>query len=133
MLFSYTPLLAAAASLTAVSAAPIEERQAPFEITLQAPWNSGAVTEFQIHPSCNASQRLQIQTGLNEAVQLAQHAKEHVLRWGNSSDIFRKYFGANAPTFEAIGAYDIIVNGDRGNALFRCDDPDGNCALMPSE
>ncbi|KAF7189735.1 Major allergen Asp f 2 [Pseudocercospora fuligena] len=127
-MLSYAALLAAVA---AVSAAPIEERQAPFEITMQAPWNSGAVTEFQIHASCNASQRHQIQTGLSEAVELAQHAKDHINRWGNSSEIYQKFFGS-APTAEAIGAYDIIVNGDKGNALFRCDDPDGNCALMPT-
>jgi hypothetical protein len=69
---------------------------------------------------------------LNEAVQLAQHAKDHINRWGNSSTIYRKYFG-NAPTLEAIGAYDSIVNGNKAQTLFRCDDPDGNCAAFPSK
>lgn len=121
-------LLAAAA----VSAAPLTARQAPFEVLQQAPWNSGAVKEWQIHPSCNASSRHQLSKGLDEAVELASHAKEHILRWGNSSEIYQKYFG-NRPTVEAIGSLDIIVNGDKARALFRCDDPDGNCGSFHGE
>lgn len=86
------------------------------------------MTSFPIHSSCNATQRRQIEAGLNEAVELARHAKAHILRWGNESEIYRKYFG-NRPTMEAVGAYDVIVNGDKANVLFRCDNPDGNCAL----
>lgn len=139
-------LFALSALLAAVSAVPVvieglvleedttqlEERQAPFEVQIQAPWDSGAVKEFRIHSSCNASQALQIRTGLHETMLLAQHAKEHVLRWHNESAVYRKYFGNNA-AHEVIGAYDIVVNGDRTHALFRCDDPDGNCANNPSK
>lgn len=91
-------------------------------------WNQGATTEWQIHSSCNASEARQIRRGLAEAVELAGHASEHILRWGNSSEIYQKYFG-DAPTGEAIGFLEKIATGDRGGALFRCDDPDGNCAL----
>lgn len=122
-------------ALTAVSAAPtslVDGRQAAFEVTEQQPWNAGAVTEFRIHPSCNASQAHQLRQGLNDAIELAQHAKDHVNRWGSSSEFYRKYFG-NAPTPEVIGAFDTIVNGNKANALFRCDDPDGNCQNMPSK
>ncbi|KAJ5218089.1 uncharacterized protein N7498_000188 [Penicillium cinerascens] len=91
-------------------------------------WNAGAVTEFPIHSSCNATQRRQIELGLNEAVTLARHAKSHILRWGNESDIYQKYFG-NSPSMNAIGAFDIVVNGDKKDILFRCDNPDGNCDL----
>ncbi|KAG8166029.1 hypothetical protein KVR01_004581 [Diaporthe batatas] len=120
-------------ALTVVSAAPtsLGGRQAAFEVTEQQPWNAGAVTEFRIHPSCNASQAFQLRQGLDDAVALAQHAKEHVLRWGSSSEFYRKYFG-NAPTPEVIGAFDTIVNGNKQNALFRCDDPDLNCQNMPT-
>lgn len=125
-------LLLSFSAVTAVSAAPVAGRQAPFEVFQQAPWNAGAITEWQIHPSCNASARLQLSRGLAEAVELASHAKEHILRWGNSSEIYQKYFG-NRPTVEAIGSLDVIVNGDKARALFRCDDPDGNCASFPSK
>lgn len=94
----------------------------------QGTWDAGAVTEFPIHSSCNASEARQIRTGLGEAVELAEHAKEHVLRWGNESEHYRRYFG-NAPSGEVIGNLDKIVSGDKGGVLFRCDDPDGNCAL----
>ena len=91
-----------------------------------AAWDAGAVKEFVIHDSCNATQATQIRKGLADAVTLAEHAKEHILRFSNSSAHYRKYFG-DAPSGEAIGNYERIVNGDRGDALFRCDDPDGNC------
>ncbi|PLB54774.1 zincin [Aspergillus steynii IBT 23096] len=93
-----------------------------------SPWDAGAVNLYPIHQSCNATQRLQIETGLNETIALADHAKAHILRWGNESAIYRKYFG-DSPSIEAIGAYDIVVNGDKGGVLFRCDNPDGNCDL----
>ncbi|KAI9035879.1 major allergen Asp F2 [Aspergillus affinis] len=93
-----------------------------------SPWDAGAVNQYPIHQSCNATQRLQIETGLNETIALADHAKAHILRWGNESSIYRKYFG-DSPSIEAIGAFDIVVNGDKGGVLFRCDNPDGNCDL----
>ena len=91
-----------------------------------AAWDAGATKDFVIHDSCNATQTTQIRKGLADAVTLAEHAKEHILRFSNSSAHYRKYFG-DAPSSEAIGNYERIVNGDRGNALFRCDNPDGNC------
>ncbi|KAF2279793.1 zincin [Westerdykella ornata] len=101
--------------------------------TVEAPsptstaWNAGAVTEYPIHSSCNHTERAQIKRGLKEAIILAQHAKDHILRWGNSSELYQKYFGA-APSGEAIGWFDKIVNVDKAGILFRCDNPDGNCA-----
>jgi hypothetical protein len=91
-------------------------------------WNAGAVTQFRIHESCNATQHRQIEAGLNETIALVTHARDHILRWGNHSEIYQKYFG-DRPPFQALGAYDIIIDGDKSNALFRCDNPDGNCEL----
>ena len=90
------------------------------------PWNAGATTGFVIHESCNATEVIQLRKGLADAVTLAEHAKEHILRFGNSSAHYQKYFG-DAPSGEAIGYYEKVVSGDRGDALFRCDNPDGNC------
>jgi hypothetical protein len=120
-------------SAVGASAAPaLATRQTPFEVMEQAPWSAGATNQWQIHASCNASERMQLEEGLAEAVQLATHAKAHINRWGNNSEIYQKYFGNAAPQ-TALGAYDVIISGDRAGALFRCDDPDGNCANMPSE
>ncbi len=93
-----------------------------------AAWDDGAVTAFPIHSSCNASQARQLRAALAETVELAQHAKEHVLRWANNSEQYQKYFG-DAPIAEVTGNLDTIVSGDRGSVLFRCDNPDGNCEL----
>lgn len=132
-MLSLATILLSALTVSAAPTPELESRQAPFEVTEQQPWNAGAVTEFQIHNSCNASQAYQIRTGLNETIILAQHAKEHIARWGNESAIYRKFFGNGAIPTEAIGALDNIVNGNKAQSLFRCDDPDGNCALMPSK
>ncbi|KAJ9500506.1 Prenylated Rab acceptor protein 1 [Exophiala xenobiotica] len=120
-------LLALAAVASAAPAPLIARQEAPID-TISEAWDAGAVTQFPIHSSCNASQAHQIATGLNETIVLAEHAKEHILRWGNESEIYQKYFG-DRPPYEAIGAYEIIVNGDKSKVLFRCDNPDGNCAL----
>lgn len=110
--------------LSAVSAipTPVQNKTTPSP----SPWDAGAITQYPIHSSCNATQRLQIETGLNESIALANHAKEHILRWGNQSSIYRKYFG-DRPSFEPIGIYELLSSGDKGNVLFRCDNPDGNC------
>ncbi|OCT48355.1 Major allergen Asp f 2 [Cladophialophora carrionii] len=112
------------------SALPLQARQSDDLAPLQSAtaWRAGAVTEFQIHASCNASQAHQLRAALAETVDLARHAKEHVLRWGNSSEHYQKYFG-DAPSGEVVGYLDKIVSGDRGSSLFRCDNPDGNCDL----
>jgi hypothetical protein len=63
---------------------------------------------------------------LDEAVALAQHAKDHIMRWGNTSELYQKYFG-NASTAEPSGWFDKVVNADKAGLVFRCDNPDGNC------
>lgn len=95
------------------------------------PWNDGAITTYPIHSSCNVTLRAQLERGLGETVKLAQHAKEHLLRWGHESPFVVKYFG-NASTATPIGWYDRVVAADRGGMLFRCDDPDRNCATQDS-
>lgn len=90
------------------------------------PWNAGAVDQFPIHSSCNATEYAQIRRGLDETLLLVGHARDHILRWGNSSEIYQKYFG-NASTGEPLGWYAKIAGGDKEGVLFRCDNPDGNC------
>ncbi|KAF2265026.1 zincin [Lojkania enalia] len=91
-------------------------------------WNAGAVNEYPIHSSCNLTQQAQLKRALGEAETLARHAADHILRWGNSSDIYTKYFG-DAPIAEPVGWFEQVLYGDKAGVLFRCDNPDGNCAL----
>lgn len=91
-------------------------------------WYDAASQDFIIHHSCNATETVQLRKALADAVKLAGHAKQHILRYGNSSAHYRKYFG-NAPSGEAIGYFDKVVNGNRQTSLFRCDNPDGNCVF----
>lgn len=119
-------LLLAATTVAAAPTTHLESRQLHNVTEQVEAWDAGAVTEYIIHESCNATQASQIADGLREAVELAEHAKNHILRWGNSSELYQKYFGNDAP-YTAIGALDILVNGDKAGVIFRCDDPDGNC------
>jgi len=106
-------------TITGASADPDETNQ----------WAAGATVDYPIHSSCNSTQRIQLRRALNDAVKLAEHARDHLLRWGNSSSLVTKYFG-NASTAEPIGWYDRVVNADKGGIWFRCDDPDKNCATQ---
>ncbi|KAK9244172.1 putative peptidase family-domain-containing protein [Lipomyces tetrasporus] len=91
-------------------------------------WDSGAVNDYIIHVSCNATEVHQLRKGLADAITLAAHARDHVLRWGNASEIYRRYFG-NAASGEVVGNLEKIVSADKGSVLFRCDNPDGNCDI----
>jgi hypothetical protein len=128
-LFKIPLLLAVAATVTGAPAPVLPRETSETQPFKQSPWNAGAVTQYPIHSSCNATQRRQLETALGETVDLASHARDHILRWGNQSEIYRKYFG-NGPSMEAIGAYEVIISGDKGGVLFRCDNPDGNCNLQ---
>jgi hypothetical protein len=69
---------------------------------------------------------LYIHNGLQEALTITRQARDHILRWGNQSEIYQKYFG-QAPTGEPLGWFTKIVDGDKSDILFRCDNIDGNC------
>ncbi|KAL4781374.1 putative peptidase family-domain-containing protein [Aspergillus varians] len=112
--------LALALFAAPIAALPAQQTLKPLEDPIDSP--------FPIHESCNATEQRQLATAFKEVISLVEHAKEHILHWGNGSDIYRKYFG-DRPSLTAIGAYDIIINGNSENILFRCDNPDGNCAL----
>lgn len=90
-------------------------------------WDQGATPEYTIHVSCNATERSQLQRALNESITLAQHAKDHIMRFGNSSETFVKYFGNSSTTAEPAGWYDKVISGDRKDVIFRCDDVDNKC------
>ncbi|KAF7932146.1 uncharacterized protein EAE97_009167 [Botrytis byssoidea] len=95
----------------------------------QAPkynWQGDYVSHFTIHPSCNATERHELSEGLRQAIEMAEHAKNHILVHGNKSEIFQKYFG-KGPTATPMGWFDKIASGNRAGIIFRCDDPDQNC------
>ncbi|KAK5714350.1 Prenylated Rab acceptor protein 1 [Elasticomyces elasticus] len=124
----------ALASLPLLSAAPTSYGSASWtavdDDTPEVPgWAEGAVTEYPIHASCNHSETALLRQGLDDAETLAAHARDHIHRFGNNSVYYLKYFG-KAPTGEAAGWFDKVVNGDKAGVLFRCDDPDTNCATQ---
>lgn len=114
--------LSLAAALPFTSEQTLETRQ-------QAAWtwDEGAASDYTIHVSCNSTERAQLQRALNESTTLAQHAKNHIMRFGNSSDIYVKYFGNTSTTAEPAGWYDKLISGDKNGVIFRCDDIDNKC------
>lgn len=118
-----TSVVAAPASV--FSGLPTVTKYVDSEATVYQ-WDEGWNKDFTIHSSCNDTQYNQIYAGLQEAKILAGHAKDHVLRFGNESEAFVKYFG-NSSTAEVVGWFEQIVSSDKSGILFRCDNPDGNC------
>lgn len=90
-------------------------------------WNEGAVIDYPIHVSCNATEQAQLKRAFSESITLAQHAKDHIMRFGKSSDIYIKYFGEKSATAEPAGWFDKVINSDKSGMLFRCDDVDNKC------
>ncbi|KAF6822331.1 Antigen 1 [Colletotrichum plurivorum] len=123
-----TPLARRQASETvpaspASPAAPTTTPEAPYD------WSKGWQKTFPIHQSCNSTLRAQLSAALAETQQLAAHARDHILRFGDESEHVRKYFG-NASTAAAVGWYERVVSADKTGMTFRCDDPDRNCATQ---
>ncbi|KAE8210527.1 hypothetical protein CF327_g5610 [Tilletia walkeri] len=88
------------------------------------------IKDFPIHESCNASQKLQLQRGFDDLNRLARSAADHILAHGNSSELFVTYFGAAADPATPLGIFERMISGDKTGTLFRCDDPDRNCATQ---
>ena len=75
----------------------------------------------------NATQYNQLSTGLQEAQLLAEHARDHTLRFGSKSPFFRKYFGNDTASAEVVGHFENVVGADKSSILFLCDDLDDKC------
>ncbi|KAG5752300.1 hypothetical protein H9Q69_010737 [Fusarium xylarioides] len=118
-----TPIFGRAETSTTKSSAQTTATNSVYD------WSEGWTKDYPIHQSCNATLRRQLVNALDETVQLAQHAKDHLLRWGNESEFKQKYFG-NGSTATPIGWYDRVINANKAGMLFRCDDPDKNCATQ---
>ncbi|RKF59099.1 Major allergen Asp f 2 [Erysiphe neolycopersici] len=101
-----------------------EDQNSPFLVPYN--WQAGFTSDFEIHDSCNATQREQLQDALSETVTVAKHAREHILIMGAESPIYKKYFG-KGPTGAVLGWYDKIASSNRKDIIFRCDDPDKKC------
>ncbi|EAQ83432.1 hypothetical protein CHGG_09836 [Chaetomium globosum CBS 148.51] len=114
------------------STASASSTPTPYDFT------AGAVPSFPIHSSCNSTLRRQLERALDETVELAAHARDHILRFGSDSPFVQKYFGtgngtdgaALASTAMPLGWFSRVASADRGNMTFRCDDPDENCATQ---
>ncbi|RCK56528.1 pH-regulated antigen PRA1 [Candida viswanathii] len=91
-------------------------------------WQADWVQTFPIANSCNATQFNQLAAGLQEAQTLAEHARDHTLRYGYKSPFYRKYFGNESSTAEVAGHFQNIVSADKSDTLFHCDDLDEKCS-----
>lgn len=126
-------LVVALGALGLVSAAPASSVDAVTVTTVVDSastgydWSANWLQTFPIHNSCNETNYNQLVAGLAEAQELAAHARDHTVRFGNNSNFFRKYFGDDTPSGEVVGIFENVVRADKKDVLFRCDDIDGNC------
>jgi hypothetical protein len=63
---------------------------------------------------------------------LAKHAYDRILKYGETDELYVKYFG-NASSATAAGFYAQLLYGNKPGVLFRCDNPDGNCNESTAE
>lgn len=115
-----------------LSLAIVSVSAAPFRSLLQARAAVDAVSfeavdaVWKIHESCNGTQRAQISRAVSDMKLLATSSLEHLLNHPVDS-FFVTYFGEAADPAAVIGYFSQLMYGDKGDALLRCDDPDGNC------
>jgi hypothetical protein len=128
-LLNITALLAATTGLTLAHPTRRDTADFTHEVPFSATKPSTQQPAFPIHESCNVTLHQQLSRALDETVVLARHAKEHLLRWGGESPFVQRYFG-NASTAAPIGFFERVASAERGSMLFRCDDPDKNCATQ---
>ncbi|GAO48720.1 hypothetical protein G7K_2890-t1 [Saitoella complicata NRRL Y-17804] len=91
-----------------------------------AEWYNNGTNDITIHESCNATQATQIGKALDDMKALASHARDRVLRYGSNDTLYQLYFGNGDPA-SVIGTFSRLVEGDKTDVLFRCDNPDNNC------
>ncbi|GAA5984855.1 hypothetical protein JCM5350_002584 [Sporobolomyces pararoseus] len=70
------------------------------------------MTRVQIHESCDAGQAHFIQAGLDDMNLLAKHAYERILKYGETDELYIKYFG-NASSATAAGFYAQLLYGNK--------------------
>jgi hypothetical protein len=110
----------------AESVSPTETIKAATATSTPFVWDEGRVDTYTIHQSCNATNKNQLVRAFQDLHEVASHARDHILRFGNTSEIFIRYFG-EAASAEPLGWFSRVADGDKSNLLFRCDDIDGNC------
>lgn len=91
-------------------------------------WSNGASFQYMIKDdnSCNTTQLSLIGEGLDRTIDLVYHARDHIRRYG-SDDVFKRWFGVNASSNAIEGLFDRIIDGDKDNITFTCNDYDGLC------
>lgn len=118
-------LLLAAYAVAAPTSSKEESKQSNTTLEL-SPWNYQWARDFSVHKTCNLTQAHQLTQAFEETRILAEHAKDHTLRYGNLSEFYQKYFG-NAPSGEVVGIFENVVSANKTGIEFRCDDIDGKC------
>lgn len=120
-------VLALALAASSAAAAPFTsflEARSSLSSSLSPEENIESV--WKIHESCNGTQRAQITRAISDMKLLATNSINHILNHPDS-EYFIKYFGPSADPAPVIGYYQQLLSGDKGDALLRCDNIDGNC------
>lgn len=85
-------------------------RPRDYNDTVVSSYDKKLVTDFPIHSSCNASNRLQLERGLFDLKRMLRTTIDHLLLYGNRSELFVTYFGAQANVATPLGVYERVLN-----------------------
>ncbi|GAA6032235.1 hypothetical protein JCM8097_007137 [Rhodosporidiobolus ruineniae] len=96
------------------------------EFEVPTNWSAGAHKGYSVSSTCTFDERRAIGDGLDEALELAAQARDHLRRYGNDT-IFNAWFGSETDPNLLLGLYDRLVDGDKTGITFRCDDVDDEC------
>ncbi|KAI5478172.1 hypothetical protein MNV49_005339 [Pseudohyphozyma bogoriensis] len=126
LLLSSAPALALPRAPSWSSEASVNDFAALKEFATPSHWSAGGSNNYTADDSCDITQKRLIGDGLSEALTLLDHARAHLRRFGNDT-IFTDWFGKDADPNTALGLYDRLVDGDKSNLVFRCDDVSNLC------
>lgn len=111
-------------SIDSVDGSPISTSDISNDLV--AGWDFDFEGNYFVNGTCSSDNGRLVVSALAQAVNVAEHARKHLLRYRNSSDAFKRYFGTS-PAACPLGVYDLISNGDNSDISFTCEDLDNKC------
>ncbi|GME95669.1 unnamed protein product [Ambrosiozyma monospora] len=84
-----------------------------------------------IQSTCNATNVRMINAGLQDSIEAASFARQRLLEKGSNDDVYKKWFG-DGSIYEVLGLISYLVEAEKSDISYRCDDVDGSCASHPT-
>ncbi|GME78290.1 unnamed protein product [Ambrosiozyma monospora] len=80
--------------------------------------------------TCNATNVRMLNSAFQDSIEATSFARQRLLVNGASDGIFKRWFG-DGSIYEVLGLLNYLVESEKSDIIYRCDDIDGNCAAHP--